>query len=236
LERVATIGSHLPEDDAPQSPTNTHSPAILSQACSSIELAPIGSHTSLHCITEDALAETEEDEMTLDSPAMELSVYRIDPYTLPRGSTDSTEDQATRDDRRSHGPAAASTGNINIGNGQGGQNAINDHNAATGGEINVDASDAITLVDGPANVAFTDGADARPPSTYLTNKPMTDFAAIRERAAWAAAQQAQNPRPPRVRQHRAQVPDVETARPAQVQAPQGSWVVRAWRWVKDAAT
>jgi hypothetical protein len=196
LERVATIGSHLPEDDAPQSPTHTHSPAVLSQACSSVDLAPIGSHTSLHCIAEEALAETEEDAMSVESPAMELTVYA-----------------APRDDRHSASPAddnnsgqAATTSRIqNTNDGQ--------------------YEDAITPFDGAV------GALAESVNNV---KPMTDFAAIRERAAAAVVQQPQAPRPPRVRPIR-QVPDLETARPA-VQVPQPRWYVRAWNCVKELAS
>ena len=81
MERVATIHSRMPEDDSVRSPSDTHSPElnILSQACSSVDLAPsnIGSHTSLHRIAEDALSETEEDnDSALGSPVMELS-FRV---------------------------------------------------------------------------------------------------------------------------------------------------------------
>jgi hypothetical protein len=76
IEHVATIRSHMPEDDSVRCPLDTGSPelTIMSQACSSVDLAPISSHTSLHRIAEDALLETDEDEeSTLDSPVMELS-------------------------------------------------------------------------------------------------------------------------------------------------------------------
>ena len=76
FERVATISTHLPEDESGQSHSGVNSPevSVMSQACSSIDLAPIGSHTSLHRIAEDALMETEEDsDSALGSPVMELS-------------------------------------------------------------------------------------------------------------------------------------------------------------------
>ncbi|KAF2686296.1 hypothetical protein K458DRAFT_210632 [Lentithecium fluviatile CBS 122367] len=76
LERVATIGKHLPEDEAVLSPYDAHSPVftVMSQACSSVDLAPIGSHTSLKRIAEEALLETEdEDVSTLPSPVLEIA-------------------------------------------------------------------------------------------------------------------------------------------------------------------
>jgi hypothetical protein len=76
LERVATIGSHLPEDEAVLSLSGTHSPefSIASQACSSVDLVPIGSHTSLRRIAEEALMETDEDEdMDLGSPVLQMA-------------------------------------------------------------------------------------------------------------------------------------------------------------------
>lgn len=75
--RVATIGSHLPEDEAVPSPNNMHSPpfSVVSQACSSVDLAPISSHLSLRAIAEDAVMEDDEGEEASDlpSPVLEIS-------------------------------------------------------------------------------------------------------------------------------------------------------------------
>jgi hypothetical protein len=62
LERVRTIGLHLPEDDAmhdhPQSPEMS----VLSQACSSVDLAPVKSYTSLAAVPEAEYSDDEEDQ------------------------------------------------------------------------------------------------------------------------------------------------------------------------------
>ncbi|KAF2789054.1 hypothetical protein K505DRAFT_365945 [Melanomma pulvis-pyrius CBS 109.77] len=54
LERVATIGSHLPIDETREW-ESPHSPefSVLSQACSSVELAPTLSNTSLKPVAEE---------------------------------------------------------------------------------------------------------------------------------------------------------------------------------------
>ncbi|KAF2248580.1 hypothetical protein BU26DRAFT_338398 [Trematosphaeria pertusa] len=74
LHRVATISTHLPEDESSGSPYNAQSPdpSVLSQACSSVELAPISSHLSLRAIAEDTVLEDEEDgnDSNLPSPAL----------------------------------------------------------------------------------------------------------------------------------------------------------------------
>ncbi|CBX97486.1 hypothetical protein LEMA_P106170.1 [Plenodomus lingam JN3] len=73
FERVKSIGLHLPEDE----PTDDHSHSpqfsVLSQACSSADLAPVKSYTSLASVPEaDCSDEEEEDEdvESLASPIM----------------------------------------------------------------------------------------------------------------------------------------------------------------------
>ncbi|KAH8719301.1 hypothetical protein GQ44DRAFT_623802 [Phaeosphaeriaceae sp. PMI808] len=62
LERVASISLHLPEDEAVENDT-IHSPvvSVLSQACSSVDLAPVKSYASLASVPE-ALDSDEEEE------------------------------------------------------------------------------------------------------------------------------------------------------------------------------
>ena len=60
LERVATIGHKLPEDETHGAPTSPQ-PSVLSQACSSVELAPVKSYISLASVQEDLEEEEEED-------------------------------------------------------------------------------------------------------------------------------------------------------------------------------
>lgn len=70
LERVSTISNQLPEDEAVASPFDTYSPAytVSSQACSSVDLAPIGSHVSLRAFSDDALLEADEEEDAANPP------------------------------------------------------------------------------------------------------------------------------------------------------------------------
>ncbi|KAJ4354853.1 hypothetical protein N0V95_003463 [Ascochyta clinopodiicola] len=58
FERVATIGRKLPEDETHDVPTSPQ-PSVLSQACSSVDLAPVKSYLSLASVREDS---EEEDE------------------------------------------------------------------------------------------------------------------------------------------------------------------------------
>jgi hypothetical protein len=60
LERVATIGHKLPEDETHDAPTSPQ-PSVLSQACSSVDLAPVKSYISLASVQEDLEEEDEED-------------------------------------------------------------------------------------------------------------------------------------------------------------------------------
>jgi hypothetical protein len=68
LERVATIGMHLPEDETMHERPHSPQPSVLSQACSSVDLVPVKSYTSLASVPEDEFSdEEEEDHHDLDS-------------------------------------------------------------------------------------------------------------------------------------------------------------------------
>jgi hypothetical protein len=77
LERVASIGLHLPEDQTMEDPIHSPVMSVLSQACSSIDLVPVKSYTSLASVPEIDYSdeEGEDDDMeSLPSPvAMKLS-------------------------------------------------------------------------------------------------------------------------------------------------------------------
>jgi hypothetical protein len=61
LERVATIGHKLPEDETQGAPASPQ-PSVLSQACSSVDLVPVKSYLSLASVREDEEEEEEEEE------------------------------------------------------------------------------------------------------------------------------------------------------------------------------
>lgn len=68
LQRVATIGLHLPEDQTLED--SVHSPvlSVLSQACSSVDLVPVKSYASLASVPEaDNSDEDEEDDADAES-------------------------------------------------------------------------------------------------------------------------------------------------------------------------
>ncbi|KAH7075992.1 hypothetical protein FB567DRAFT_452479 [Paraphoma chrysanthemicola] len=102
LERVATIGRHLPEDETTED--HIHSPvmSVLSQACSSVELAPVKSYTSLASVPEDDYSDENEmdDVASLPSPMM-INTGRFpmgfarDPHATPK--PDSGLAETTRD-------------------------------------------------------------------------------------------------------------------------------------------
>ncbi|KAF2629327.1 hypothetical protein BU25DRAFT_457003 [Macroventuria anomochaeta] len=66
LERVATIGHKLPEDETHDVPTSPQ-PSVLSQACSSVDLVPVKSYISLASVREDEEEEDEEDNADVES-------------------------------------------------------------------------------------------------------------------------------------------------------------------------
>jgi hypothetical protein len=93
LDRVATIGIHLPEDQTMED--SLHSPvgSVLSQACSSIDLVPVKSYTSLASVPEADYSDEDEDEdeavddmASLPSP-LAMSLRRVgfarDPHATP---------------------------------------------------------------------------------------------------------------------------------------------------------
>ncbi|KAF2819316.1 hypothetical protein CC86DRAFT_307416 [Ophiobolus disseminans] len=68
LQRVATIGLQLPEDQTMEE--HVHSPvmSVLSQACSSVDLVPVKSYTSLASVPEaDDSDDAEEDDADVES-------------------------------------------------------------------------------------------------------------------------------------------------------------------------
>ena len=65
LERVATIGQKLPEDETHDAPTSPQ-PSVLSQACSSVDLMRVKSYISLPSVREDS-EEDEEDDAEVES-------------------------------------------------------------------------------------------------------------------------------------------------------------------------
>ncbi|KAG9189240.1 hypothetical protein G6011_06108 [Alternaria panax] len=68
LARVATIGMHLPEDESMHERPHSPQPSVLSQACSSVDLVPVKSYTSLASVPEDENSDEEEgDHHDLDS-------------------------------------------------------------------------------------------------------------------------------------------------------------------------
>jgi hypothetical protein len=68
LERVATIGLHLPEDESMEEHLQSPVMSVLSQACSSVDLAPVKSYTSLASVPEaDDSDEEEEADGDVDS-------------------------------------------------------------------------------------------------------------------------------------------------------------------------
>ncbi|KAH6625685.1 hypothetical protein C7974DRAFT_377164 [Boeremia exigua] len=66
LERVATIGNKLPEDETHGAPASPQS-SVLSQACSSVDLVPVKSYISLASVREDEEEEDEEDNADVES-------------------------------------------------------------------------------------------------------------------------------------------------------------------------
>jgi hypothetical protein len=66
LERVATIGNKLPEDETHGAPTSPQ-PSVLSQACSSVDLVPVKSYISLASVREDSEEEDEQEDGDIES-------------------------------------------------------------------------------------------------------------------------------------------------------------------------
>jgi hypothetical protein len=90
LDRVATIGLHLPEDQTMED--HIHSPvmSVLSQACSSVDLVPVKSYTSLASVQESDEEDDEADEDINSLPSPMVSYFSSasidvarDPYATP---------------------------------------------------------------------------------------------------------------------------------------------------------
>ncbi|KAI1584765.1 hypothetical protein PtrEW7m1_002555 [Pyrenophora tritici-repentis] len=81
FERVASIGLHLPEDEAmhdhpPQSPQ----PSVLSQACSSVDLVPVKSYTSLASVPEADDSDEDGDNGNADEHRYEFEALSSPVY------------------------------------------------------------------------------------------------------------------------------------------------------------
>jgi hypothetical protein len=90
LDRVATIGLHLPEDQTMED--HIHSPvmSVLSQACSSVDLVPVKSYTSLASVPESDEDDDEADEDINSLPSPMISHFGTvsadfarDPHATP---------------------------------------------------------------------------------------------------------------------------------------------------------
>lgn len=95
LERVKTIGLHLPEDEATDNPAHSPQFSVLSQACSSVELGPVKSYTSLASVPEVEYSDEDEEDDDVESLASPIMIG---------GSSTRPFDDATRDDLKT--PAA----------------------------------------------------------------------------------------------------------------------------------
>jgi len=61
FERVASIGVHLPEDESMHNHPQSPQPSVLSQACSSVDLVPVKSYTSLASVPEAENSDEDDD-------------------------------------------------------------------------------------------------------------------------------------------------------------------------------
>jgi hypothetical protein len=113
LERVATITSHMPVDETrePQHPQHSPEFSVQSEACSSIDLKPTTSYTSLKPVDEEEDLDEEEDVNNSDSGnddhfAMEVqSREAVDTTkmngTVPSDLSESTEYSRAKSSSRS---------------------------------------------------------------------------------------------------------------------------------------
>jgi hypothetical protein len=76
LERVASIGLHLPEDETVEE--HIHSPvsSVFSQTCSSVDLVPVKSYTSLASVPEADVSDEEENEDVASIPSPIIMSFR----------------------------------------------------------------------------------------------------------------------------------------------------------------
>ncbi|EUC37203.1 hypothetical protein COCCADRAFT_1796 [Bipolaris zeicola 26-R-13] len=76
LQRVASIGADLPEDEATHEHPCSPQPSVFSQACSSVDLAPVKSYTSLASVPEADDSDEEDDEQdTHDLDSLPSPIY-----------------------------------------------------------------------------------------------------------------------------------------------------------------
>jgi hypothetical protein len=106
LERVATISSHLPVDETrePQHPQPSPEFSVQSQACSSIDLKPTTSYTSLKPVDEEEDLDEEEDDINSDSGnddhfAMEVQSREVIDATKMNGTAPSDLSESTESSR-----------------------------------------------------------------------------------------------------------------------------------------
>lgn len=88
LERVATMGMHLSEDVSHLSPIL--SPAVSSEACSSIDLVPIRSCTSLQAVVEESSGESGE---TSELPSPLIDTTATNAAATEEAASSDVEDQ-----------------------------------------------------------------------------------------------------------------------------------------------
>jgi hypothetical protein len=115
LDRVATIGLLLPEDETIED--SIHSPvmSVMSQACSSVDLAPVKSYTSLASVPEaDDSDDDNGDVESLPSP-VELNLGRFpkgfakDPYATPMADNNNNNPFELNRNDSSQRPSASTT-------------------------------------------------------------------------------------------------------------------------------
>jgi hypothetical protein len=88
LARVVTIGNKLPEDETVTSPLSPHG-SVFSQACSSVDLVPVKSYTSLASVREDEEEDDEEEDDDNDSASSPIfmssssAAFARDPLQTP---------------------------------------------------------------------------------------------------------------------------------------------------------
>lgn len=75
LQRVATIGVNLPEDETRHGHPHSPQPSVFSQACSSVDLVPVKSYTSLASVPEADDSDEDEDEDRHDLDSIPSPVY-----------------------------------------------------------------------------------------------------------------------------------------------------------------
>jgi hypothetical protein len=89
LDRVATISLHLPEDATVENPTHSPAMSVMSQACSSVDLAQVKSYVSLASVPEADDSDEEDDDLdSLSSPIVlnvkNSSGFARDPQVTPK--------------------------------------------------------------------------------------------------------------------------------------------------------